>query len=68
MNHRVEIGQVYEDTDPRMKGRRIRIVWKMYGGAYVQAENVATGRLTYIATHRLRPTSGKRGYRLVGAR
>lgn len=70
----VQVGQVWEDCDPRMmRGniltsepahpRRFKIVWVFYGGHRVEVKDIDTGQVTRIATRRLRP--GSRGYRLV---
>ena len=65
----IEIGQVYEDMDPRMGGRRLRVLWVQHksspSGGAVQVENLKTGRKTYINTRRLHPRHGKRAYLLV---
>ena len=66
---RVKAGQVYESTDPRdwspkaNRCRRVRILKQ--DGSNALAENIETGRRSYIAVHHLRPTSGKRGWNIV---
>lgn len=67
----VEIGQVWEDTDWRMHGRRIRIeiINKNRGVALVrvvsngESMSRSVGRTTRIRLDRFKPTST--GYRLV---
>lgn len=66
----VKPGQLWEDMDPRMGGRRIRVtkVNGSYAYAVVEAPNEysitdTTGRPVRILLSRMRP--GRRGYRLL---
>lgn len=64
----VEVGQIYESTDPRDQRRRIQIrSVNRYDVLNPHAEvvNTTTNRRTKIRLHSLRPTLGKRGWRLV---
>lgn len=61
----VKIGQVYEETDPRMNGRRFRIIAVRHDGRQAIVANSATGRITTIPIDRLRSARGKHGYRLI---
>lgn len=60
----VKKGQVWEEADPRAKGRRFRIkyVWAVY--AEVVTEPPLKPRTSLIRLGRFRD-SGKRGYRLI---
>ncbi len=62
MNNEPEVGQVWEDCDPRMPQRRVRI--NRIEGAFAYVQNLKGHRPeTRIRLTRLRPTST--GYRLV---
>ena len=56
-------GQVWEETDPRSYGRRFALV--AITNTLVEVRNLHNGRRSFIQRRRLRPTNGKRGYRLV---
>lgn len=58
----VAVGQVWEDNDPRSKGRRLRVVDVLPNGAVL--ENIATGRKTGALLKRFGKASG---YTLVEA-
>ena len=59
----LKVGQIWAETDPRSADRRFRI--ERVGSSHVEVRNLVTGRRTSISRYRLRPTSGKRGYRLL---
>jgi hypothetical protein len=59
---KVEAGQVWEDYDPRMRGRRFRVIEVLSNGC-VACRNLKTDRLSYIGLHRFKP--GRDGYKLV---
>lgn len=59
----VKAGQVYQSTDPRDMRRRVRVTGVHDG--YASVQNVETGRRTQVRLAHLRPTLGKRGWRLV---
>jgi hypothetical protein len=61
VSERVKVGQVWEDMDWRIKGRRLRVY--SVGDDYARVENVETGKRTRIKVKRLKP--GSTGYRLV---
>ncbi len=57
----VKIGQTWEDNDPRMKGRCLRVVSDM-GGIYIGMQD-SSGRIRHYLRRRMRATSN--GFRLV---
>jgi hypothetical protein len=61
---RPRVGDIFEDVDPRQKGRRIRC--ERAGDARSLFVNVSsyTGRRLYISNDRLVAT-GSRGYRYI---
>jgi len=63
----IEVGQVYESTDPREEGRQVRVT--RIGEFGAEVVNTVSGRKGYIQLTRLQPAGGptlsKRGYRLV---
>lgn len=72
MKETPEVGQVWEDMDPRQKGRRLKIERIEGPTAYVlvltdptlnRQRKTSVGRHTMIALDRLR--EGSRGYKLV---
>lgn len=62
MTNEITPGQMWEDCDPRMKGRRFLILSVSNGKARVFTEQ---GRESKIRIDRLK--AGNRGYRLVSA-
>lgn len=61
----INIGDVFEDCDPRMEGRRIKIVSIEDGHAWCRG--LSMGRKTRILLDRLRPIGKKKGFRRVDA-
>jgi len=59
---KVEVGQVWEDNDPRYEVKRTLTVMAI-DGDYVECLNSPSGRVTKIKIKRLRPNST--GYRLI---
>lgn len=57
----IKIGQIWEDNDPRMKGRRLRVTWDV-GGMYIGMMD-SSGRTRTYLRRRMRATSN--GFRLV---
>ena len=57
----VKVGQVWQDVDDRMNGRRIKVV--RLEGRHAICDVVGAGRQTKIRLDRFRPTST--GYRLI---
>ena len=57
----VKVGQVWQDVDDRMNGRRIKVV--RLEVRYAICDVVGAGRQTKIRLDRFKPTST--GYRLI---
>jgi hypothetical protein len=62
------IGQIWQDWDSRQRDtkypRLLRIIWITCDGLRIRAMVIQTGRLVWIASLRMKPTSN--GYKYLG--
>lgn len=58
----VKVGQIWEDCDKRMAGRRLKVV-RIEDGYAICSVNLSSTRVTSIRLDRMRPTAT--GFRLV---
>ena len=59
----VQVGQIWQDIDPRMRGRQFKVIRVDYGIRKAIVESLSTHRITEIRLDRFTDTT--MGYRLV---
>lgn len=61
--HGVKVGDIWEDCDKRIAKRKLTVTLVDLDKARARVEAAPTGRLSYIALNRFKPTST--GYRRI---